>query len=156
MASPSPNTTGKPGAARTTWRLPRRSSENPTRPALEEKNPMDPLTLLRELYGEEPVRKLVTSGFDSVEKIASATADSLSFFAGLNETLARQIVESAADLLTAPQAAGYRGTLAGSTAAEGEGRTPAPPVKLKVPETALAHTRAGEPRGRSRPRPLDD
>ena len=117
---------------------------------------MDPLTLLRELYGEEPVRKLVTSGFDSVEKIASATADSLSFFAGLNETLARQIVESAADLLTAPQAAGYRGTLAGSTAAEGEGRTPAPPVKLKVPETALAHTRAGEPRGRSRPRPLDD
>jgi len=116
---------------------------------------MDPLTLLRELYGEEPVRKLVTSGFDSAEKIASATPDSLSFFAGLNETLARQIVESAAELRAAPQAAGHPGALAGSTATEGEGRTPAPPVKLKVPETAPAHAHPGEPRGRSRYRPLD-
>jgi len=116
---------------------------------------MDPLTLLRELYGEEPVRKIVTSGFDSVEKIASATPDSLSFFSGLNETLARQIVESAADLRTAPPAAGYRGTLAGSAATEGEEPISAPPVKLKVPEKAPAHARTGEPRGRSRSRPLD-
>jgi hypothetical protein len=116
---------------------------------------MDPLTLLRELYGEEPVRKIVTSGFDSVEKIASATPDSLSFFAGLSETLARQIVESAAELRAAPQAAGYRGALAASTAAEGAGRTPVPPVKLKVPETAPAQAHAGEPRGRTRSRPLD-
>jgi hypothetical protein len=116
---------------------------------------MDPLTLLRELYGEEPVRKLVTSGFDSVEKIASATPDSLSFFAGLNESLARQIVASAADLLAAPQSAGYRGGLAGSTASEREGRSTTPPVKLKVPEAAQARARGDEPRGRSRPRPLD-
>ncbi|HEU5180101.1 MAG TPA: hypothetical protein VFW45_04880 [Candidatus Polarisedimenticolia bacterium] len=56
---------------------------------------MDPLNLLRELYGEDPVRKILNSGFDSPAKIAAATAESLSFFAGVQEALARQIIESA-------------------------------------------------------------
>jgi hypothetical protein len=56
---------------------------------------MDPLNLLKELYGEEPIRKIMSSGFDSLSKIAAATPESLSFFAGIQEALARQIIESA-------------------------------------------------------------
>ncbi len=56
---------------------------------------MEPLNLLKELYGEEPIRKIMSSGFDSLSKIAAATPESLSFFAGIQEALARQIIESA-------------------------------------------------------------
>jgi len=56
---------------------------------------MDPLNLLKELYGEEPIRKIMSSGFDSLSKIAAATPESLSFFAGIQEALARQIIEAA-------------------------------------------------------------
>jgi hypothetical protein len=56
---------------------------------------MDPLNLLKELYGEEPIRKVLSSGFDSLGKIAAATPESLSFFAGIQEALARQIIDSA-------------------------------------------------------------
>jgi len=56
---------------------------------------MDPLNLLRELYGEEPIRRILSSGFDSVSKIAAATPESLSFFSGIQESLARQIIQSA-------------------------------------------------------------
>src|SRR5258705_7851277 len=65
------------------------------RPLLEESTLMDPLNLLKELYGEEPIRKIMSSGFDSLGKIAAATPESLSFFAGIQEALARQIIESA-------------------------------------------------------------
>ena len=44
---------------------------------------MDPLTLLKEIYVEETIRKILTSGFDSAGKIAAATPDSLSYFSGL-------------------------------------------------------------------------
>src|SRR5574341_1263383 len=107
--------TGRRGAPRITWPSPRRSSAKRNRPALEEITPMDPLTLLRELYGEETIRRIVASGFDSVDKIAAATPDSLSFFAGINEALAGQIVGSAADVFAAPAAAGYRHALSGTT-----------------------------------------
>lgn len=56
---------------------------------------MDPLNLLKELYGEEPIRRILSSGFDSVSKIAAATPESLSFFSGIQESLARQIIQSA-------------------------------------------------------------
>jgi hypothetical protein len=63
---------------------------------------MDPLNLLKELYGEEPIRKIMSSGFDSLSKIAAATPESLSFFAGIQEVLARQIIESAEEGRGAP------------------------------------------------------
>ena len=63
---------------------------------------MDPLNLLRELYGEDPIRKILNSGFDSPGKIAAATAESLSFFAGVQEALARQIIESAEAAIKQP------------------------------------------------------
>jgi hypothetical protein len=79
---------------------------------------MDPLTLLRELFGEEPIRKVITSGFDSVHKIAAATPESLSFFSGINEVMARQIVASAEESLSGPSAAAYRDSLTGSAEEE--------------------------------------
>ena len=69
---------------------------------------MDPLTLLRELYGEDAVRKVLTSGFDSADKIAAATAESLSFFTGINEALAGQIIVSAEEALVASAGARYQ------------------------------------------------
>jgi hypothetical protein len=93
---------------------------------------MDPLTLLRELFGEEPIRKVVTSGFDSVHKIAAATPESLSFFSGINEAVARQIVASAEESLSGPPSAAYRGSLTGSAEAP-SAREPALPVKPRVP-----------------------
>jgi hypothetical protein len=63
---------------------------------------MDPLNLLKELYGEEPIRKIMSSGFDSLSKIAAATPESLSFFSGIQEALARQIIESADEGRGAP------------------------------------------------------
>ena len=69
---------------------------------------MDPLNLLRELYGEDPIRKILNSGFDSPGKIAAATAESLSFFAGVQEALARQIIESAEAALAQPGEGGER------------------------------------------------
>ncbi len=67
---------------------------------------MDPLNLLRELYGEDPIRRILNSGFDSPGKIAAATAESLSFFAGVQEALARQIIESAEAAMSSGEAAG--------------------------------------------------
>jgi len=90
---------------------------------------MDPLTLLRELFGEEPIRKVVTSGFDSVHKIAATPPESLSFFSGINETLARQIQASAVESLSAPSPADYSSSLAGSA----EGRTDGDPARPRVP-----------------------
>jgi hypothetical protein len=97
---------------------------------------MDPLTLLRELFGEEPIRKIVSSGFDSVHKIAATTPESLSFFSGINEAMARQIVSSAEESIAGPPAAAYRGALAGS--AEPEPAEPAVPVKPRVPPASRA------------------
>jgi hypothetical protein len=100
---------------------------------------MDPLTLLRELFGEEPIRKVVTSGFDSAHKIAATTPESLSFFSGLNEALARQIVASAEESLTGPPSAAYRGSLTGSVVREGEEESEkALPVKPRVPPAPKA------------------
>ena len=93
---------------------------------------MDPLTLLRELFGEEPIRKVVTSGFDSVHKIATATPESLSFFSGISEATARQIVASAEESLSGPPSEAYRGSLTGSAEAPAA-REPALPVKPRVP-----------------------
>ena len=78
---------------------------------------MDPLTLLRELFGEEPIRKVVTSGFDSVHKIAATTPESLSFFTGINMALARQIQASAVESLSVAPPADYGTSLAGSAEA---------------------------------------
>ena len=93
---------------------------------------MDPLTLLRELFGEEPIRKVIASGFDSVHKIAAVTPESLSFFSGINEALARQIQASAVESLSAPPPPDY-----GSSADEPEeGRAdgdPALPARPRVP-----------------------
>ena len=89
---------------------------------------MDPLNLLKELYGEEPIRKIMSSGFDSLSKIAAATPESLSFFAGIQEALARQIIESAE---------GDRGNPAGKavTPGSGAGASPLPtqPRELSRP-----------------------
>jgi len=93
---------------------------------------MDPLTLLRELFGEEPIRKVVTSGFDSVHKIAATTPESLSFFSGINEALARQIQASAVESLATPSPADYSSSLAGSAEGEEEG-DPALPARPRVP-----------------------
>jgi len=93
---------------------------------------MDPLTLLRELFGEEPIRKVVTSGFDSVHKIAAATPESLSFFSGINEVVARQIVASAEESLAGPPLSAYRGSLTG-TAEEHALQEAGPAVKQKTP-----------------------
>jgi hypothetical protein len=84
------------------------SASGPENPHREESAFMDPLNLLRELYGEEPIRKILNSGFDSPGKIAAATAESLSFFAGVQEALARQIIESAEAALTQPGESGER------------------------------------------------
>ncbi len=101
---------------------------------------MDPLTLLRELFGEEPIRKVVTSGFDSVHKIAAATPESLSFFCGINEILARQIVTSAEESLNGPPAAAYRAPLA-SVVEEGAVEEPVPPPVLpRVPHPSRTAT----------------
>jgi len=78
---------------------------------------MDPLNLLKELYGEEPIRKIMSSGFDSLSKIAAATPESLSFFAGIQEALARQIIESAEE---------GRGDPADKAVARGPGATASP------------------------------
>lgn len=93
---------------------------------------MDPLTLLRELFGEEPIQKAVTSGFDSVHKIAAATPQSLSFFSGINEVLARQIVASAEESLAGPPPSAYRSSLTGS-AEEHALQEPVLAVKPKTP-----------------------
>jgi hypothetical protein len=109
---------------------------------------MDPLTLLRELFGEEPIRKVVTSGFDSAHKIAATTPESLSFFSGLNEALARQIVASAEESLAGPPSAAYRGSLTGSVAGEGEGGSEKTvPVKPRVPPAPKAAREEGAPPG---------
>ena len=104
---------------------------------------MDPLTLLRELFGEEPIRKVVTSGFDSVHKIAATTPESLSFFTGINEALARQIQASAVESLSAPSPADYRGSLAGSAEGQTDG-DPALPAKPRVPPPSRPPVSSGE------------
>jgi len=120
---------------------------------------MDPLTLLRELHGEEPIRRILASGFDSLAKIAAAAPESLSFFAGINEVLARQIIASAEEAVGAPATAGHRSALAGSADApthgseEGDSR---PPLKRRAPARVLNPPHIAEPRGRSRSALLDD
>jgi hypothetical protein len=104
---------------------------------------MDPLTLLRELFGEESIRKVVTSGFDSVHKIAATTPESLSFFTGINEALARQIQASAVESLSAPSPADYRGSLAGSAEGQTDG-DPALPAKPRVPPPSRPPVSSGE------------
>src|SRR5262245_55496490 len=92
---------------------------------------MDPLTLLRELFGEAPIRRVVRPAFDSGHKIAATPPESLSFFSGVNEAMARQIVASAEESISGPPLSAYRGALAGS--AEPEPAEPAVPVKPRVP-----------------------
>jgi len=104
---------------------------------------MDPLNLLKELYGEESIRKLQNSGFDSVGKIATATPESLSFFAGVQEALARQIIESAEELQgTASQKTGVREALAGSVASPTQPRELSRLTaqrKVEAPHSKAAH-----------------
>jgi len=95
---------------------------------------MDPLTLLRELFGEEPIRKVVTSGFDSVHKIAAITPESLCFFTGISMALARQIQASAVESLSAPSPTDYRSSMGGSAEGEAEEES-APPVREEVPSS---------------------
>jgi len=98
---------------------------------------MDPLNLLKELFGEDAIRKILSSGFDSVAKIAAATPESLSFFAGIQESLARQIVQSAEQLQSgAVENAGLREALAGTATAPTQPRELARPAPKK--ETAKA------------------
>lgn len=112
---------------------------------------MDPLTLLRELYGEEPIQKIVISGFDSADKIALAAPESLSFFAGVNEALARQIIATAVESLGAA-APGHRGALAESPSGE---HAPAP-VRPRVAVRPPAPTRSGQRRERGKSDPMDE
>ena len=102
---------------------------------------MDPLTLLRELYGEEPIQKIVISGFDSADKIALAAPESLSFFAGVNEALARQIIASAVESLGA--------------AAPGGEDAPAP-VRPRVAARPPAPPRSGQRRERGKSDLMDE
>jgi hypothetical protein len=93
---------------------------------------MDPLNLLKELFGEDAIRKILSSGFDSVAKIAAATPESLSFFAGIQESLARQIVQSAEELQSgAVENAGLREALAGTATAPTQPRELARPAPKK-------------------------
>jgi len=104
---------------------------------------MDPLTLLRELFGEEPIRKVVTSGFDSVHKIAATPPESLSFFSGINEALARQIQASAVESLSTSSPVDYSSSPAGSE----EGRTDgerALPARPRVPQPSRPPVPSGE------------
>jgi hypothetical protein len=93
---------------------------------------MDPLNLLKELYGEEPIRKIMSSGFDSLSKIAAATPESLSFFAGIQEALARQIIESAEE---------GRGDPAEKAVARGSGAAASP-----LPTQPRELSRSSQPR----------
>jgi len=111
---------------------------------------MDPLNLLKELYGEDPVRRILSSGFDSVEKIAAATPESLSFFAGIQEALARQIIGSAEEGVGKP---------AGKAEALEPPAAVAPPTQPReMPRPSPpAPRRAEAARSRSiRAEPLDD
>jgi hypothetical protein len=114
---------------------------------------MDPLTLLRELFGEEPIRKVVTSGFDSVHKIAATTPESLSFFTGINMALARQIQASAVESLSVVPPADYGSSLAGS--AEGrKGEEPElPAAGTGIPPSPEA---SGAPEEKIPPELLDE
>ena len=112
---------------------------------------MDPLTLLRELFGEEPIRKVVTSGFDSVHKIAAITPESLCFFTGISMALARQIQASAVESLNAPSPTDYRSSMGGSAEGETEEHS-APPVRPGVP----ASPRTSVPNGGKVPADLMD
>jgi hypothetical protein len=107
---------------------------------------MDPLTLLKELFGDDAIRKVATSGFDSAEKIAAASPESLSFFAGIHEALARQIVATAEQSLAPPRAT-YRGALAG-TAEAGPGEEAPRPTR---PRTLAKPPAASEPDPDERP-----
>ena len=110
---------------------------------------MDPLNLLKELFGDEPIRRILVSGFDTVGKIAAATPESLSFFAGIQETLARQIVQSAEEFNAgAVQKPGIRAALAGTATSPTQprelARTAAPkkePAKAKPVRVELVDER---------------
>ena len=101
---------------------------------------MDPLNLLKELYGEEPIRKIMSSGFDSLSKIAAATPESLSFFAGIQEGLARQIIESAE---------GDRPEASGKASHQGHGPAASSPLPTQPRELSRSSTSRKAESGRS-------
>jgi hypothetical protein len=111
---------------------------------------MDPLNLLKELYGEEPIRKIMSSGFDSLSKIAAATPESLSFFAGIQESLARQIIDSAE---------GDRPAISGKASHQEHGPAAPSPLPTQPRELSRSPTSRKAESGRShaaRREPLDE